>query len=46
MDGTIKQYTQYLETEKKMAENSRLAYEADIAELEEKIALLDGKIGG
>ncbi len=34
MDGTIKQYTQYLETEKKMAENSRLAYEADIAELE------------
>jgi len=33
MDDTVREYTQYLEHVKRTAENTRLAYEADVAEL-------------
>ncbi|MBQ2867535.1 MAG: tyrosine recombinase [Firmicutes bacterium] len=33
MDETLRQYTEYLEKEKKMAVNSRMAYEGDVEEL-------------
>lgn len=34
MEETLRQYTEYLEKEKKMAANTRMAYEGDVAELQ------------
>ena len=34
MDETLREYAEYLEKEKKMAENTRLAYQSDVTELQ------------
>ena len=38
MDETLREYAEYLEKEKKMAENTRLAYQSDVTELQAFLA--------
>ena len=38
MDETLREYAEYLEKEKKMAENTRLAYQSDVTELQTFLA--------